>query len=120
MNNNDESSWDLLSDTVVEPEPLEATEEELLPYVGRYSRPYAEIELGILGGKLVGQLTYKGGFPDKDSPPEPPPMSIGLLEKDCLVVLDGPAKGDTAEIVRNPDDSVGWLRAESRLHARQP
>lgn len=47
-------------------------------------------------------------------------MSIGLLEKDCLVVLDGPAKGDTAEIVRNPDDSVGWLRAESRLHARQP
>lgn len=95
-------------------------EEELRPYVGRYSRPYAEIELGILGGKLVGQLTYKGGFPDKDSPPEPPPpISIAICEKDYPIVVDGPAKGDTAEILRKPYGSIGWLWAEGRIHARE-
>jgi CubicO group peptidase (beta-lactamase class C family) len=104
-----------------DPAPIEASVEELTQYVGRYSRPFAEIELGILGGKLVGQIMPKGSFPDKDSPPEPapPPMSLALCEKDRLLVLDGPASGDTAEVVRKPDGSIGWLRESGRLHVRQ-
>ncbi len=106
---------------VTDPTPIESSEEELTPYVGRYSRPFADIELGMLGGKLVAQITYKGSFPTEDSlpPPDPPPMSLALCEKDRLLVLDGPFKRGKAEIVRKPDGSIGWLRAGLRLHVRE-
>jgi CubicO group peptidase (beta-lactamase class C family) len=106
---------------ITDPTPIESSKEELAPYVGRYSRPFADIELGMLGGKLVAQITYKGSFPTEDSPrpPDPPPMSLALCEKDRLLVLDGLFKGTTAEIVRKSDGSIGWLRAGLRLHVRE-
>ncbi|HIQ06635.1 MAG TPA: class A beta-lactamase-related serine hydrolase [Anaerolineae bacterium] len=106
---------------VPDPAPIESSEEELAPYVGRYRRPFADIELGILGGKLVGQMTFKGGFPTRDSPPPPPPppMSLALCERDRLLVLDGPYKDARAEIIRKPDGSIGWLRANWRIHPRE-
>ena len=102
-----------------DPTPIESSVEELAPYVGRYARPFSEIELGILGGKLVAQLTYKQGFPSKDSPPlpSPPPMSLALYEPDHLLVLDGPYKDSQADIVRKPDGSIGWLRV-GRIHRK--
>ena len=105
---------------ITDPTPIEASREELTLYVGRYSRPFADIELGMLGGKLVGQMTYKGGFPTKDSPPPPapPPMSLALCEKDRLLALDGPFKDVKFDIVRKPNGSIGWLRA-GRIHARE-
>ena len=104
-----------------DPKPLESSTIELAPYVGRYSRPFAEVELGLLGGKLVGQITYKGSFPTKDTPPppSPPPMSITRCEPDRLLVLDGPFKNMRADVIRRPDGSIGWLRAGGRIHARQ-
>jgi hypothetical protein len=121
---NDVSRWALkqyLGLEIPDPTPLESSEEQMAPYVGCYSRPFADIELGILGGKLVGQMTYKGSFPTKDSPPSPapPPMSLALCEKDRLLVLDGPFKDAKADIVRKPDGSIGWLRASGRIHARK-
>jgi CubicO group peptidase (beta-lactamase class C family) len=103
-----------------EPAAIESTAEELAAYVGRYVRPFAEIELGILGGKLVGQLTFKGSFPTKDSPPppSPPPASIARCEEDRLLILDGPAKGSTVDVIRKPDGTIGWLRM-GRLHRRE-
>jgi CubicO group peptidase (beta-lactamase class C family) len=100
-----------------DPEPLEASEETLASYAGEYSRPFADIHLGMLGGRLIGQAIIKMGFPDKDSPPPPapPPFTLGLIEEDRLIVLDGPMKSSTAEIIRKADGSIGWLRA-SRLH----
>lgn len=107
-----------------DPEPIEATEAIFAPYVGRYSRPFAELELGILGGRLVGQFTPKGSFPIEDAPvpPPPPPMSFALCEKDRLLAMDGAFKGRTADIVRKADGTIGWLRAmgrTSRIYARQ-
>jgi CubicO group peptidase (beta-lactamase class C family) len=106
---------------VPDPKPIESSEEELAQYVGRYSRPYAEIELGMLGGKLVGQATPKGSFPTKDTPPPPapPPMSLARCEKDRLLVLDGPVKGFTGDIVRKKDGLIGWLRFGGRIHVRE-
>lgn len=104
-----------------DPVSIEASEEELTPYVGRYSRPFMSIELGLLGGKLVGQMTYKRGFPAKDSPPPPapPPASLVLCEKDRLLVMDGPLKDAKADVVRKPDGTIGWLRVGGRIHARE-
>jgi CubicO group peptidase (beta-lactamase class C family) len=98
---------------VEEPKPMQATEEQLAPFVGKYSRPFADVHLGILGGRLVGQMIYKMGFPDKDSPPPPapPPFTLGLIEEDRLMVLDGPMKEVRADIIRQTDGSVGWIRA---------
>lgn len=105
---------------IPDPTPIQSSEEELAPHVGHYVRPFADIELGILGGKLVAQITYKGDFPYQDSPPPAlPPMSLALSEKDRLFVLDGPFKDANAEIVRKPDGSIGWLRIGGRIHARE-
>ncbi len=105
----------------LQPEPIETPEEELAAYVGRYRNPFTDIELGMLSGKLVAQMVYKRGFPAQDSPPPPPPppMSLALCEKDRLLVLDGPFKGQTADVLRKPDGSVGWLRVGGRVTNRQ-
>ena len=103
------------------PEPIEASEEELAAFVGTYSRPMMDIETGMLGGRLIAQMTYKAGFPSKDSPPPPPPppVTLGLCEKDRLIILDGMMKDMTADVIRNADGSIGWIRAGGRIHKRQ-
>jgi CubicO group peptidase (beta-lactamase class C family) len=106
---------------VPKPEPMETTEEALASFAGRYGNPFTDIELGMLSGRLVAQEVNKLGFPDKDSPPapSPPPMSLTMCEKDCLLVLDGPYKGETIRIGRKQDGTVGWIRAGGRISNRQ-
>ena len=74
-----------------------------------------------MGGKLVGQVTYKRGFPNEDvpPPPAPPPASVALCATDRLLVLDGPAKDTIGDVIRRPDGSIGWLRFSGRLHERE-
>ena len=102
-----------------DPEPMDVGEAELYPYVGSYSRPFMDIHLGLLGGRLIGQVIYKLGFPAQDSPvpAPPPPFTLGLCEKDRLLVLDGPEKSARADILRRADGSIGWLRY-GRIHKR--
>ena len=101
------------------PEPQEVAEEELAPLVGTYTRPFADIHVGLLGGRLIAQLIYKRGFPAKDSPPSPspPPFTLCLIEEDRLMILDGPMKFGKADIIRNPDGTIGWVRT-GRLHRK--
>lgn len=112
-----EAARTLLGLTVPRPEPIEAAEADLLPFVGRYRRPLADLELGLLGGRLVGQVTYKEGFPSQDSPvpPPPPPASLALCEPDRLLVMDGPMKESTVDVLRRPDGAINWLRLGLRL-----
>ena len=102
-----------------EPEPSEASEGELAEYVGFYTRPFADIELGILCGRLVGQMIYKRGFPSQDSPPRAPPlpMPLALYERDRLLVTGGSGKGGRADVIRKGDGTIGWLRF-GRIHRR--
>jgi len=106
---------------VPKPEPIEASEEELAVYVGLYQNPHWDLELGMLCGRLIGQVVRKRGFPSQDIPPSPPPppATLAPCEKDRLVVLDGPAKSDTVDVVRLADGSIGWLRFGGRLGKRQ-
>jgi hypothetical protein len=103
-----------------EPEPLRASEEELAAFVGRYSRPMADLELGMLAGRLIGQVTVKAGFPTEDAPipPLPLPAPLDLCGKDRLLVTDGPMKGTTVDVLRQADGSIGWVRSGGRLHRR--
>ena len=103
------------------PQPVDAPEAELAVFVGRYSRPMLDLELGMLGGRLIAQAVYNAGFPAKDSPPPPapPPATLTLCEKDRLLVLDGIKKGATIDVIRNPDSTIGWLRFGGRIHRRE-
>ena len=104
---------------ISDPKPLEASAEQLAPFAGDYTRPFADIHLGMLGGRLIGQEIIKMGFPAQDSPPPPapPPFTLGLIEEDRLMILDGPMKSTKVDIIRKADGSIGWLRA-SRIHKR--
>ncbi|UCC54304.1 MAG: hypothetical protein JSV68_10100, partial [Anaerolineaceae bacterium] len=69
--------------------------------------------------RLVGQLLFKMGFPATVSPrpPAPPPFTLGMIEEDRLMILDGPMKSSKVDIIRESDGSIGWLRA-GRIHKR--
>lgn len=100
------------------PQPLGASPAELAQFVGRYGRPFMDVELGILGGRLTVQVTYKGGFPTENvpPPPPPPPATLDLCAPDRLLVLNGPMKDGLVDVIRQPDGSIGWLRIGGRLH----
>jgi CubicO group peptidase (beta-lactamase class C family) len=106
---------------IPEASPIECSAEELESYAGFYSHPRFDIELRLLSGRLVFQATFKTGFPDPDSPPppQPMPMPMGLCEKDRLLVLDGPAKGDKVDVIRRSDGTIGWLRRKGRIFERK-
>jgi CubicO group peptidase (beta-lactamase class C family) len=106
---------------IPEPAPIHYAEGDLIGYVGRYVQTFAEMELGILAGRLIAQRIPKGGFPALDSPvpPPPPPMTLAPCEKDRMLVLDGEAKGAIIDFLRRADGSIGWLRSGYRIYARQ-
>jgi CubicO group peptidase (beta-lactamase class C family) len=104
-----------------EPEAMSISEEALRPYVGDYQNPMVDIELRLAEGELIISLSYKGGFPTKDTPPSPspPPAPLAFYATDRVLVTEGPMKGGRGEFLRSPDGSIAWLRASGRLHARQ-
>ena len=103
-----------------EPKPIESSPADLAPYAGHYTGYYTDVDLGMVGKKLVGQITYKRGFPNEETPPPPapPPISVGRCEADRLLVLDGMFKDIRGDIVRLPGGEIGWLRISGRLHRR--
>ena len=107
-----------------EPEPTAQprSPEELEEYAGRYGGALADYELVVEDGRLVAHLTYKGGFPARDSPPQPPPppATIEFEGDDLVFVPEGRFKGAKGQFLRGPDGRIAWLRLGSRAHARVP
>jgi CubicO group peptidase (beta-lactamase class C family) len=101
--------------------PLDLPEETLISYTGKYDSAADMVEIYFRDGGLVLQESNKGGFPTPDSPPpqNPPPLRMAMYAEDRVIVLDEPAKEARGEFLRNPDNSIAWLRLWSRVHARQ-
>jgi CubicO group peptidase (beta-lactamase class C family) len=106
----------------LEPQVLSLSPAELEVYAGRYigAGSTSDVELRLDGGQLLASLMLKGGFPTKDSPPPPvpPPAHIGFVGPDRWIVLDGLAKGQRGEFLRDQDGRIAWLRW-SRIRSRQ-
>jgi CubicO group peptidase (beta-lactamase class C family) len=87
-------------------------------HLGVYSSPLVEVELTRADGKLILTMTNKGGFPKRDSPPQPsaPPMTVAFYEPDRLFVVEGPKS--EAEFLRADDGSIAWFRIGGRTMSR--
>lgn len=105
---------------IPQPEPIPYETADLQPYAGVYDRSFATIELGIIGGRLIGQLAYKKGFPDEKTPPPPPPPPATLMPvgQDHFMITDGPMARSEANFLRRADGSIGWLRLGLRAYKR--
>jgi hypothetical protein len=102
------------------PPLIELADERLREYVGRYERNMVTIDVNAAERQLVLQMTPKGGFPTKDSPPgpTPPPVRFAFWSEDRIIGLDPPMQHARAEFLRNSDHQIAWLRAGGRLTAR--
>jgi len=96
------------------------SEAELAPYAGHYTTRLNETELYVQDGQLTMQLTPKGGFPYKDSPPNPspPPTRLAFVGADRVVALDAPSTGLQGEFLRGPEGRIEWFRFGSRIKRR--
>ena len=56
-----------------EPETIDASPEELAPYVGLYSRPAMDTEIRLEDGQVIMQITSKDVLDTEDKAPQPPP-----------------------------------------------
>lgn len=90
----------------------------LVEYIGRYSRPYADITLTLDNGRLKGEIVYKQGFPNRNVPPapSPPPVSLAFYEKDKVIATNAHFEHARGEFFRKPDGDLGWFRWGSRLY----
>lgn len=90
---------------------------DLSQVVGRYTRPFAEVELKEEDGRLIAKMRYLGGFPTEDdpTPPDPPLMRLAATEPERFLVQDGPAKSAPVDIIRDSDGKIGWVRLQRRL-----
>jgi CubicO group peptidase (beta-lactamase class C family) len=98
-----------------EPQPVVLPADD---YLGTYTSPLFDARLEQADGRLVLAVTNKGGFPKKDSPPQPspPPVTVAFYAPDRLFVTEGP-KGE-AEFLRAPDGTIVWFRVGGRIMAR--
>jgi CubicO group peptidase (beta-lactamase class C family) len=102
-----------------DPEPREVSHEQLSEHAGVYANPWAELEVRTGDGCLVGQTTFKAGFPTKDTPPlpAPPPATLAFYDTDRVFVSEGPLSGSCGDFVRDDDGRIVWFRSGGRLYA---
>ena len=103
-----------------EPGPIDLSPEQLAEYAGDYSNPWSDVELRAEERRLVGQTTFKAGFPTKDTPPlpPPPPATLAFYDTDRVFVEEGPLTGTRGDFVRDDDGRITWFRSGGRLHAK--
>jgi hypothetical protein len=100
--------------------PYEPSDEELAELAGTYRSMLTEVELRLEAGHLVLESRSLGGFPRPDSPPmpSPPPTMVDFTAPGHLRCLDGPLRDVPAQVLRDGEDEVAWLRFGLRIHRR--
>jgi CubicO group peptidase (beta-lactamase class C family) len=101
-----------------EPEPIPASQAQLIQYAGRYEGAAEDLQLEMSAGALTLTVIPKGGFPTPDAPPQPapPPTKLALCGPDRALAMGEPFSGDQAEFLRSADGKLAWLRFGGRVH----
>lgn len=103
----------------VDPTPVAIPTADLARYTGRYSRPFMDVIVTVVGDRLMIQQVQKLGFPLRSGPVPPPMPAVPFkFYAPDQVIGVGPAQGDRMEFLRRTDGTVGWVRANGRLAKR--
>lgn len=96
---------------------LELPSQELRKYAGKYESPLWTAKITVDESELMLQVIPRGGFPEPSSPPPPgpPPTRLAFCDKDAVIALDPPLKGDGSEFRRDADDEISWYRFNGRF-----
>jgi len=93
----------------------------LAEYAGTYRTALTDMALSAdEAGGMWMDLTPRGGFPKPDSPPGPkaPACHIRFVHHDLAYAIDGAAKGNTVEFLRDDAGHITWARRGGRVHKR--
>ncbi|MBK8023318.1 MAG: beta-lactamase family protein [Chloroflexi bacterium] len=100
------------------PTPIEATEEQLKGYVGKYDRPSLGLDVTLTDGHLFLQIIPKVDLGQQEKPPSPPPIRLAMCREDQFLVMEGVYKNLRVEFIRQQDGTLGWLRIGARINRR--
>jgi hypothetical protein len=110
-----------------EPEPLRLTEDELIPYTGRFETIAAGVEISAADGRLSAAITIKPEMiaalhEAGEEVPDQPPIILALLagDPDRYIVDEGDAKGMKGYFTRAADGTVDGVHLGGRLATRSP
>jgi CubicO group peptidase (beta-lactamase class C family) len=93
--------------------------EKLRHYEGTYEASVSRLKLQFLEGGLALEVTLVG-VPHADPPPEsPPPMRLGFIGPERVVVLDPPWNDMQGDFVRDRDGRVAWFRLGGKTYVRR-
>jgi CubicO group peptidase (beta-lactamase class C family) len=101
-----------------DPEPVEAGEEQVAPYAGRYTGYMSDLDLYVRDGALYMQDVPKLALPGAPLQPPDPPVRVAFCGEDRIVALDPPIKDVRGEFLRNPDGTIAWLRMFGRVFSK--
>ena len=120
----DLTAWVLASALQLRPEkpkPVALSPDAITEYIGHYSAQLSDIEVSTVDRNLQLQIIPTGGFPDKDTPadPPPPPITGALFAQDRLIITAGASRDSLGEFIRDDNGVIAWLRFGGRIHKRQ-
>ncbi|HET8567933.1 MAG TPA: serine hydrolase domain-containing protein [Candidatus Limnocylindria bacterium] len=102
-----------------DPASRRPTLEEARPFLGRWMIARTMLELRSEGDEVLLVPGPRPGVPPPPNgwPPYAPPARCGIVDRDTLVVLEGPGQGNRVELVRGTSGAPEWLRFGLRLYA---
>ncbi|WP_299433378.1 serine hydrolase domain-containing protein [uncultured Meiothermus sp.] len=105
-----------------EPKAVNASEQELRVYVGKYVGHAfgTTVEVYLDEGSLWHRILPGDVSSVTTTPPPPlPPARLELLENERLHITEGDGKGGKLEILRDTAGQMVWLRTGGRLYAQR-
>ena len=94
-----------------------ATQPDLSAYVGRYSRPFADVLVSAEDGSMLVQVIRKGAGPG-GGPSTGRAVPHAFFAKDSAIATtarSGPQSGPRIQFLRDDNGDIAWVRVGGRI-----
>lgn len=95
---------------------------DLNAYVGRYSRPFADVLVSVENGSMLVQVIRKSGGPG-GGPNSGPKVPHAFFAKDnalAMAARSGPQSGARIQFLRDSNGEIAWIRVGGRIARKMP